>query len=347
MGYLQRTLRYFNQHFLKLSWLALVLILLSHFFLALGMMYLAGEDALISDWFYYYITTATTIGYGDLSPSSYSGRLMASLFVLPGAVVLFAGFLGKLTTFFIDFWRRGMQGKGDYSELSNHIVILGWNARHTPRMIELIYGDTRREEREVILCTTEDIENPFPDQILFVKGESLNDSQLLKRASLDSAARVIIYRDSDDATLATCLTVAARKTQAHIVAWFENLQMASLLKSHCPEVESHTNISMELMVRSAQDPGSSRLQSQLLSTLIGPTQYSVRVPDSFNGVTFGRLMEFFKVRHEAIALGIADSATGDDLKLNPKSTDTVVAGQVVYYLSAERIRSNEVYWQEL
>ena len=152
----------------------------------------------------------------------------------------------------------------------------------------------------------------------------------------------IVFRDSDDRTLATCLSIAATKTHAHIVAWFENQEMVTLLQSHCPQIECDSNISMELLVRSAQDPGSSRVQQQLLSTLVGPTQYSMRVPDNFAGTSFGQLLEFFKVRYEAIVLGVADSTTGNNLHLNPPSSYRVKAAQVIYYIAAQRICGDEV-----
>ncbi|OED45597.1 hypothetical protein ACH42_04935 [Endozoicomonas sp. (ex Bugula neritina AB1)] len=347
MIFLQRTLRFFNLHFLKLSWFALGWVLVAHFSLSMLLMYGMGERELLADWFYFYITTATTIGYGDLSPSSYGGRILASIVIMPGAVVLFAGFLGKISSFFIDIWRMGMQGKEDYSSFNNHVVILGWHRRDTARMIDLIFGDARREDRAVVLCTAEDIENPFPEKVHFVRGESLKSEDLLRRAGVNHAARIIVFRDSDDETLATCLTLSATETKAHIVAWFNEESMARLLKKHCPEIECHSSISVDLLVRSAQDPGSYRLQGQLLSTLVGPTQYSIRIPDHFDGVSFGRVLDYFKVQHEAMVLGVADSLTGDDLQLNPASHVQITAGQLLYYMAAQRIRSEDVGWSEL
>ena len=214
-------------------------------------------------------------------------------------------------------------------------------------MVQLIFGDTRRLSREIVLCADQDMENPLPNKVRFVRGERLTDQDVFNRAAIEEASRIIIFQETDDQTLATCLSVCATKTRAHVVAWFEHYRMARLVKSHCPQVECHTSISVDLLVRSAQDPGSSRLQSQLLSTLEGPTQYSVQVPDDFSGTTFGKLLKVMKRRHEAIALGIADTTTGNDLLLNPPSQQPVLAGQLVYFMSAQRIRGNEIAWAEM
>lgn len=347
LGFIRKTLRYFNRQFLKLNWLALIFVLTAHCALSLLLIWLAGEQELLNHWFYFYITTATTVGYGDLSPVTIMGRWVASLWIMPGAVVLFAGFLGKLSSLFITIWRKRMQGRGDYSDLDGHIVILGWHGQRTARMIQLIYGDTRRINRKVVLCTTTEMDNPFPEQVLFVRGENYNDENMLHRAGLETADRIIVDRSNDDQTLTSCLTLSAMDVQGHIVAWFDETCQAQLLKKHCPEIECHTNISVELLVRSAQDPGSFRLQGQLLSTLEGPTQYCVQVPEEFSEATFGQLLKHFKVKHEAIALGIADSITGNDLRLNPASHEPVKAGQLIYFMAAERIRSDEIEWSEL
>ncbi|PJE77987.1 hypothetical protein CI610_03080 [invertebrate metagenome] len=343
---IERTLRFFNKYLLQLSWPALLVILFLHFFVCWILMWLAAEQQLVRPdiWFYFFITTATTVGYGDLSPSTEMGRWVASVIMMPGAVVLFAAFLGKLSSFFIAMWRKGMQGQADYSELSNHMVIFGWDPETTPRMIQLIFGDTRRQNRALVLCAVDNIENPLPDRIRFVRGERLIDEDVFQRAAVRKAGRIIIHLGSDDQTLAMCLAVCATDTLAHIVAWFENDRMAQLVKSHCPQVECETSLSVDLMVRAAQDPGSSRLQSQLLSTLKGPTQFSVQVPEGFTGTSFGQLLKVMKIIHEAIVLGVANSVTGDDLYLNPPADYSIKAGQLVYFMAAERIRSDEVNW---
>ena len=114
METLKRMLKFLNDQLLRLSWLALLAVLLLHYASSWLLMIAVGEHTLIEPgtWFYFYVTTATTVGYGDFSPDTLGGRLVAAILLMPGAVVLFAAFLGKLSSFFIGIWRKGMQGKG-------------------------------------------------------------------------------------------------------------------------------------------------------------------------------------------------------------------------------------------
>ena len=339
-----------NGQLLRLSWILLLTLLLLHYNCSWLLLTGAGEYGLVDDpgtWFYFYVTTATTIGYGDLSPDTSLGRIFAAIFIMPGSVVLFAAFLGKLSSIFVGIWRKGMQGNADYSKLQGHIVILGWNPEKTPRMVKLFFGDSKQRNSVLIICTDQDIENPFSEKVLFIKGERLTDRDVFHRAAIESASIVIILQETDDQTLSTCLSVSASKTEAHVVAWFESRRMAWLVKNHCPKVECNTSVSAELVIRSAQDPGSSRLQSQLLSTLNGPTQYSVHIPCDFTGATFRKMMEIMKIKHEAIVLGVADSVIGDDFLLNPPSEYIVRAGQIIYFMAAERINGDEIDWVDM
>lgn len=347
--FVNRFFKQLNQQFLKLSLLGITLVVIAHLLASWILLLLTGEDELAKPevYIYYYLTTATTIGYGDYSPVTTWGRLFVAFWVMPGAVALFAAYLGKSTHLIVSWWRRGMQGKGDYSNLTGHFLILGWQGDDTSRMVELIIADTTRTERQIVLCTDEEIENPLPDIISFVQGRTLSDQTVLKRAGVQTAGRIIIYGKTDDQTLATALAVDALKPQGHIVAHFEDERKGELLNSHCSRVECNTDIVVEMLVRSAEDPGSSRVQTQLLSALAGPTQYSLKVPDNFTGSSFGKLFYYLKEQHNATAFGLAENLAGADLVLNPNTNTPVNSGQLIYFMAQERITGDEVKWSQL
>ncbi|WP_163835271.1 potassium channel family protein [Spartinivicinus ruber] len=343
---LNRFFKQLNQQFLMISLVGITLVVVFHSLLSWLLLWLLGEGDLVKPevYIYYYLTTATTIGYGDYSPVTIWGRLLVAFWVMPGAVALFAAYLGKTTQLVVSWWRRGMQGKGDYSNLADHFLILGWHDDDTARMVELITADAKRAERDIVLCVDDEIENPFPDTVAFVQGRALSDENLLIRAGVKTASRIIIYGQTDDQTLATALAVDALKPKGHIVAHFEDERKGELLNSHCPKVECNTDIAVEMLVRSAEDPGSSRVQTQLLSALSGPTQYSLKVPDHFAGTDFGKLFYYLKEHHNATAFGMAGNVAGTDLILNPKPNTQVNRGQLIYFMAQERITSDEVKW---
>jgi voltage-gated potassium channel len=296
---------------------------------------------------YFYATTATTVGYGDYSPATWAGRLIAVLWVMPGGIALFTTIIAKAVQQVSDRWRKSVLGQSSYENLADHIVILGWHGFRTRRMVDQLRGDVGEEDREIVLCTAQAIENPMPDQVRFVRGAELNTPDVLSRAGVATAGYIIALGHDDSETLAAALGAAAANHEAHIVAYFDHESFADLLKAHCPHAECNVSLSIELMVRSAQDPGSSRVQRQLLSTLEGPTQYSLKVPKDIGTVSYGALFTTLKDSHHATLIGAAESALGDDLVLNAPSAHRIDPGTIVYFLAARRIEPGEIDWPAL
>ncbi len=332
-----------------LGWGVVATVALLHFVMSwAGLRWLDGSEVSSSSIFwYFYITTATTVGYGDFSPATAAGRLVTTLWIMPGGIALFTTIVAKAIQAFTDGWRKKVRGLGSYENLEGHIVILGWQGARTRSMVEHIRGDSSGAQTEIVLCTAQEIENPIPEQVKFVRGVSLNSPDVMSRAGVAQADKVIALGQDDNETLAAALGAGAANSRAHLVAYFQQKSFAELLKAHCPQAECNVSLTIELMVRSAQDPGSSRVQSQLLSTLKGPTQFSLRIPDSAGQLSYGTLFSAFKDRHDATLFGVAATRLGDDLVLNAPKEHRVKPGSLLYFMAAGRINSGDIDWPAL
>ena len=332
-----------------LSWGAVFVLAVCHFAISWGVIVLTGGEEIAGGgiFWYFYATTATTVGYGDYSPATWVGRLVTVLWIMPGGIALFTTIIAKAVQQISDRWRKSVRGQSSYENLANHIVILGWHGSRTQRMVDQLRGDIGEKDREIVLCTAQAIENPIPDQVRFVRGAELNTPDVLTRAGVATAGYIIALGHDDSETLAAALGAAAANQDAHIVAYFDHESFANLLKAHCPHAECNVSLSIELMVRSAQDPGSSRVQRQLLSTLEGPTQFSLKVPEGAGAVSYGALFATLKEIHDATLIGVAESALGDDLILNAPSGHRIDPGTIVYFLAARRIAPGEIDWPAL
>ncbi|MCH7633360.1 MAG: NAD-binding protein [Proteobacteria bacterium] len=332
-----------------LSWDIVLIMTVSHFMVSWGLIALVGGEKVASGeiFWYFYATTATTVGYGDYSPVTEAGQVVTILWIMPGGIALFTTIIAKVVQQVSDKWRKRLRGSASYENLTDHIVILGWHGSRTQRMVDHIRGGQGEHEREIVLCSAAAIENPMPDQVRFVRGTALNTPDLLHRAAVAKAKYIIALGHDDNETLAAALGAAAVNGDSHIVAYFDQQNFADLLKAHCPHAECNVSLSIEMMVRSAQDPGSSRVQRQLLSTLEGPTQFSLRVPADANPVTYGALFSELKTKHDATLFGVAESALGDDLILNAPSEHRVDPGMILYFMAAQRIEPAQIDWDAL
>jgi voltage-gated potassium channel len=312
----------------------------------------AGEYALIEhplQFLYYNIVVVSTVGFGDFSPVTDAGKAIVSFFQIPSGLIVFATFIGKVTQLFINIARSNMNGSNDFSHLSGHILLLCWDEHSTRQVVQLILGDKKRKKRQILLCVTEQMENPFPDlsELSFVRLATFSDTKELQRVALSKAERIIIDGKSDDETLSIALSIATYTNKdANISAHFFDKTKAQLLKMHCPQIECSIDTSAQMMVRSMQDPGSSQVTEHLLSTLNGATLFCLQTPELKNAITFGQAFTKLKAEQGMIVIGLSPFKNGDNMQLNPDSNAVIKSGDYLHYIANERISSDEINWDD-
>ena len=295
----------------------------------------------VANFFYYLVTTSSTVGYGDLSPTSDHGRLFSALFIIPCGVGLFALSVGRAAVFFTDFWRTNRRGKQNLN-LENHIIVIGINSARTPHLLEML----KREEqgrREVVVVSCEYEESPFDSDVHFVRVNSFTDAIEMERSNLSKASAVIVDTDLDDVTLTVSLFVAEQNSDAHLVAHFEDSIKRDLLHKYCPNSECISSLSTELVAKSVMDKGSSFIHSELVSAHEGQTQYSIEVPSGVDAFTIESVYSPFKAQYEAIIIAIQTKNTG--CKINPSLDTVLLSGDVIYYIADERI--TDLDWKRI
>jgi voltage-gated potassium channel len=300
-----------------------------------------GEIASASIFPYYYLTTATTVGYGDFSPATTGARYIAGFWIMPGAVLLFTAVVGKLIQAVTDRWTKAMKGREDYSDMDDHVVVFGWQGDRTRRLIELLLAEEAAAERGLVLVADDLEDNPMPERISFIRVEALSSAEASRRSAVARAKVALILGDDDDTTLAAALAVGALPTVPRIVAYFQTTGPADLLRSYCPTAEAQESLSIELMARSAYDPGASRLQRIMLSSLDGPTQYSFTVPSSARETDCASALTALKEKCDATLIGVQHS--GDEtLKMNPAAKCPIKPGDRVFYIADHRLKEEDV-----
>ncbi len=303
-----------------------------------ALMYWVGEEPefeRLPTFIYWYATTASTIGYGDVTPKTDTGRLINALFVYPGAIAIFTAIIGKAIASASERLRRARIGMADFSGLSHAVVLVGYHPERTPRMIDELCADADAGQ-QLILFTPHEFENGDP-RIRYVRARSLTSPAELRRAGVPDADRVVVFAGSDNDTLAAGLAIAAINRGGHIVCYFEDAAIAQLLTSHCKNVEVVIAPAVELVVRAVKDPGSSQLLSDLVShTDAGVTLFSM-IWQGAQPIGFGPLAERMRERGAVLVSYRAEAATGfrfADGEIGP--------GDRLFYIAGGRLRQGQL-----
>jgi len=325
--------------FERFGWAGIGVLLLVHVALSWLMLTAAGEGHLLDgmEFIYFYLTTATTVGYGDLSPKTPAGKIITSMWIMLGGIAVLTTVIGKASSSVGELWRRKMKGLGDYSNLTGHTVLIGWSGGSSERIVDLLHQDTASSRDGLVICDSLLSENPLPGRCSFVRGDSLDSPSLLLRAGAQGAQRILVHTQSDSLTLAIVLTLKQLEPRGHVVAHFDSSERASLAKSYAPGLECTSTMAIEMLVRSSQDPGSSTVINELLSIGKGATQFrhALRADSQ---TTCGEL--YIRMRQEFSATLIGYRAPGAaDFDINPANA-TVVQGGEIFYIASVRLQGN-------
>ncbi len=320
----------------ELRWPALFVIAAGHLGLTWVGLKADGEAALTGPltFLYFYATTATTVGYGDLSPTSQGGRLIAILWLFPGAIALFTAVLSKSITSISTYWRRRMTGQADYSQRAGLTVIVGFPRARCLKVInELRRGARGRQDDDILVVAKRDLQ-PLPDGVLFVRVDQLSEAAGLRRAGIALADEVIINGEDDDETLAATLAIQTiAGAQTHLVAHFQSEDSARLLRGLARPIETVVSPSVELLVRAAQDPGASRLFTALASSTDSrATLYSL---------VLDQTMSLADLRDRLFqgggALIAVQTVEQEDFHLPKAGHPDLKVGDRIYYMAPQRL----------
>ena len=125
--------------FAEMRWYSIVLALFFYGITSWILLSLAGETALTqsTDFIYWLVVTGSTVGYGDLSPSTPTGKYIVSFYVIPLGLSIFALVVGRIASWVSYQWQKGAKGLKSLT-VSDHILVLGWNGQRTLRLLDLL-----------------------------------------------------------------------------------------------------------------------------------------------------------------------------------------------------------------
>ncbi len=327
-----------------MRWYTIVLALVVYAASSWLMLKSAGETGFLAlhDFIYWLVVTGSTVGYGDLSPATVAGKYIVSLYVIPLGLSLFALILGRVVAWISRQWRKGIEGLKSL-DVTDHILIIGWNKERTIQLLDLLLKEqaSNSDPKAIVLCVRADIINPKPGEIGFVKVDSFNRDQCMNKACVDSASVIVMDNPEDDMTMTTSLYVHQRNPNCHKIAYFKDESLVQLLKSHCPNIECTPSVAVEMLAKSAIDPGSSALHYDLLNVKSSDTQYSLRVPELTSAVAVDKLFNGLKRQYGATLIATRANGT-TKITLNPTLSQTLASGDTVFYIASQRI--NNISW---
>lgn len=279
------------------------------------------------DTLWYTIVTLTTVGYGDKTPITTSGRLFGILIMIFGVAVT-GVVTGKIASFLVERQLREGRGLMATKKLKKHFIICGWKENTQQIILDILTVNNNISPSSIVLINQADSQlienlksNPKLSKIKFIRGDYTNEAILMK-GNIQNAKTVLILSDItmgntpqeiDSRVVMTAITIESITKNAYVIAELLDNKFEKYLKmSHVDEVLLSRQYNRILLANSSTASGISHIVNDLISVENENPMTTMNIPETFVSKTYKDLFDHF-VEKKYLLIGILEN-TGNLFK---------------------------------
>lgn len=187
-----------------------------------------GEVSLL-DSFYYATVSLSTTGYGDITPVSDQARLFNILLVTPLRILFLIILVGTTLEVLTERTREQIRQNRWRAALHDHTVVVGYGTKGRSAVRALLEDGLDKSRIVAVDNDPDHIADANDDGIVAIVGDGTR-ADVLRRAGIEAACRVIVAVPKDDAAVLVTLTVRRHNAEAYVVAAVRESENAPLLR---------------------------------------------------------------------------------------------------------------------
>ncbi len=229
-------------------------------------------DGRVNSWldaFYYATVTLSTTGYGDITPVSDSARLTNTIVITPLRLLFLIVLVGTTIEVLTERSRHQFRYARWRRRVKKHTVVIGYGMKGRSAVAALIDQGCAAETIVVVDTDGASIKAATGDGCAGVQGDARRE-EVLRRAAVTTAQRVIVATDRDDTSVLVTLTARRLAPTATIVAAAREEQNIGVLRQGGADVVIPTAESAgRLLGLSTIAPNAGELLEDLLEPVAG------------------------------------------------------------------------------
>ncbi len=138
------------------------------------------------DAFYTLVITITTVGYGDITPITWEGKVIVMMAAVSG-VLAFSSFVATLSAGLASYVSMLRLGMLSYKDMQDHIVICGWNETGG-----VILERLKHSGKDIVVISTQDLSTY---KGFHYKRGDFGSEEVMKDAGIERAHMVIVLAE--------------------------------------------------------------------------------------------------------------------------------------------------------
>jgi voltage-gated potassium channel len=187
-----------------------------------------GSVDFLDAWYYATVTLSTT-GYGDITPVSDAARFTNIFVITPLRVLFLIILVGTTLEVLTERTREEWRLNRWRSTLRDHVVVVGFGTKGRSAIQTVCATGLKKEQVVVVDPSSKVIDAATADGYAGIIGDATR-SEVLKRAEVHRARKIIIATQRDDTAVLVTLTARQLNKGAKIVAAVREEENAPLLK---------------------------------------------------------------------------------------------------------------------
>ncbi|MCA9542915.1 MAG: NAD-binding protein [Myxococcales bacterium] len=320
-----------------------VLIAAILFFSSSGLLYFemhGRPDLSWGDAVWWSVVTMTTVGYGDLFPETVAGRYLIGFPTMLFGISILGYVLSITASVLIEVRTKELRGMSDVT-FEDHFLLVHWpGLGRAQAVVGELRGDPKTARTPIVLI--DDRLEELPESLArlgvsFVRG---NPTKLdtLERAHYQKAKQALVLaRDqldpaSDHATLAAVLTIEQLRPEINTTGECvdpDNLELFA--RAGCDDMVCIAQLSSNLLVQEALDPGVQGLLQEITSNTYGQRVFVVPIR-AMGTWRYQELLDAFSGA-DVLCIGLRHE---DGMELNPAPGARVRQGDRLVCIARQR-----------
>ncbi|GAB1445796.1 MAG: NAD-binding protein [Cyclobacteriaceae bacterium] len=291
----------------------------------------------IQDGVWYAIATMTTVGYGDLVPVTYAGRMLGFVFLL-SSLGIYGFVIGQITNVMRTVKENKAMGLNG-TNFENHVIIIGWND-----FSQSVIGHLIAAGKKVAIITKEKhdidiIREFYTTNEIYILYSDYNNFDLMEKSNIRKASIVFINLHDDTEKLVYIIEMKKHFSNLNYVVTLDNGNLKSTFHhAGVTYAISKNEISAKLLASYIYEPDVALFSEEIIAYAHSDDDYDmkqlqVREGNPMAGMYYDKAFFDLKKESNVVLIGLVKMVDGKRKMLkNPEGSVLIEKGDYMVLL---------------